>query len=812
MNKKNSSILISVWVTALFFVMATYFVYTGLQEQYRGIRRFDFADATLDRACSAKEISELAAVDGIRLAGGYSEELKSAKMEDAMVVLHFQDTGINAMREYSDLIRGRFAENDEEIVLSKDLAERYHIELGAEISVDIGRRFVGADELSPTATYTEKERFQKEESHSYRVVGIYDNVYHKYLNLSYALTVPKEGESLSVAFRFDDFKEAYRDRDRIEKDLSERLGTSVKLSFPESLSSYYGVLKTGFEARMPILMKIFLILFAILLFVFFVRNIFRVWGLRKVRELSMYKSVGTTDLQIFLLLMKEAVLISVLPVLVAQPAGFFLADAIYRKMQRMRMADPILSIDFSPLLSLFTVGIALFIVTVAMIAPARAISKLSVIDGIKGNFDSGARKKRRDNDLWKELRINHRHSLRALRYVMAVGTILISCFLITVGISRYYREMYTYRGDYNIHASYHSQSAKLPEVLHEILARLPHEKAYISRSKYFNVDPELPFSAEAKDVGIDKRLEKYLDGADDGRIDGSLIGLEEEELRKIGGKKGEFLLLNRLQEDPSLPASKATYVKYFEDLSELTVYLSGSEPRTTLPIARMISSVGEIEEYLPPMEVQIFTDLETQNKLVEAHERAKTAKNVFELKMRVEDSELSEAKSYVETALRNALVSEDRFRLQTGEERSAMESSDLKLLLFWIAGIGGIIFFLNITNGYSSVHLSLFHRKREIGSLYSCGLEREELRRRYRREFLIEEAKSFGIGIATTFGVMIVIHFFSDTFTVKLLLRYYPWLFFSIFSVLIYGGNLLIYSSALNGVLKQPMVELIRAE
>ncbi|RRD94386.1 ABC transporter permease, partial [Bacillus licheniformis] len=132
------------------------------------------------------------------------------------------------------------------------------------------------------------------------------------------------------------------------------------------------------------------------------------------------KSVGTTDLQIFLLLMKEAVLTSVLPVLVAQPAGFFLADAIYRKMQRMRMADPILSIDFSPLLSLFTVGIALFIVTVAMIAPARAISKLSVIDGIKGNFDSGARKKRRDNDLWKELRINHRHSLRALRYVMAV--------------------------------------------------------------------------------------------------------------------------------------------------------------------------------------------------------------------------------------------------------------------------------------------------------------------------------------------------------------------------------------------------------
>lgn len=812
MNKKNFPIFISVLITSLFFTMIFYFVYTGLQDRYKGIRQASFADASLDVGLSASDIEKLEGIGGIQIAGGLSEQRESALFHESMIVLNFQDRGINAMREYSNLLEGRFAENPEEIVVSKNLAEKYGLDLGESLSLSVGRRHLGNQEIHPTSTYTQRESFKAQEEKLYKIVGIHGDVYNKYLNLSFAMTLPGENAVLRTYLRFEDFKEAYRNQDKIKNEIEKRLGRQVEIEFSKTLIHYYRVGDTGIAAVIPMMASLSSILFTALLFVFFIRNIFKIWGFRKIRELSMYKSIGTTDLQIYFLLMKEAVLISILPIAAGHGAGYLIMNGIYRKIQEIKMADKILSMGFSPAPSMAALAAALLILMAAVISPARAISKIDIIDGIRGNFYSKNRKRKKNVNLWKELRDNNRVSLRSLRCITAVGTIIISCFLITVGISDYYYDLFFYESAYNIHVIYNSTAQETPEALKEILDHLPKDRAYISRGKYFNVKPDLEFSKEAEEKGIRDWLKENLKRGEEERIEGRLIGLEEEQLRKLGGKKGEFLLRNLLQDDPRAPLSKARYIPYLKDPSELTVYLSGGEPGRKIKISGTTLSTGEIEEVLRPMEIQIFTDLKTQRSLIENHEKAKEARAGFELKAKVEDSDLEAAREYIADTIKAGSSLDYRFTIVTGGEIAEDQALDRKAYLLVICGIGLVILLLNLTNGYASIHMSLLHRKGEIGSLYSCGMEKGELKRLYLREFVSEKFKSLGITAAVSLFVMTAVSLFSKTLSMQLLLAYYPWLFFAVFAGLVYGMNILLYYLALNSLLKQPAIELIRNE
>ena len=125
-------------------------------------------------------------------------------------------------------------------------------------------------------------------------------------------------------------------------------------------------------------------------------------------------------------------------------------------------------------------------------------------------------------------------------------------------------------------------------------------------------------------------------------------------------------------------------------------------------------------------------------------------------------------------------------------------------------GIGLIILVLNITNGYSSINLSLMSRRKEIGSFYSCGMDLDELKRVYEKEYLNEQIKSLLIVILTSIGVMFIISIFSSRLTFLSLLNYYDYKIFLGFSLIVYCINLLIYHFSLKRILDRPTIDLIR--
>ena len=809
MNKKNFPIFISLLIVSLFFTVVFYYGYTNHKANYGYAMSNNFNHAEIKDELSNEEVEKLKSIEDIKLVGKISLNPDNAKYNNDVLVINYQDKAVNEMREYSRLQKGRFAENEDEIVLSESFVNNNHINLGDKIELDIGKRFLDGEEIEPTSANTDRENFKTNSTKSFTVVGVYGDVYNKYSRLNFALGLQDKMSSFKTFVKFDSFEDAYNNRQNIQEDINNKLGRDVDLEFSDGLIYYYGVENKAIQNIMSKAVIILSVLGCIAVFVFFIKNIFWVWGLRKIRELSIYKSIGSTNGQIYLLLLKEGIIISVIPILIGHLAGFSFINYLYKNIQSGEGVSAFEVVKFNPLLSLAILLVSFIIVALAIKSPAKKISKINIIDGIRGNIDFSKSKKKRAKDFWKELRLNNLASIKSQRYISALGILIISVFIIIIGISSYLRDYSYYDTGYNFSVEYYSEKDEVPMALSEIREKTPNEKSYISKQKYVIVKNNLNFSQEAKNAGLDKEAEKDIEKYNAEGMDGFLIALEEDDLKELGGKKGEFILYNMIQEDSSIPIAKAKRIPYFENPQSLDINFE-NDYNKTIKISKTITDLGKYKSRTMPFDVKIYTDFDTFFNLMQKADDEKYKNYPFTLEMRINDSDTNDIKEYVEAMIRGKLSPEDRFNMMTGEEERENRYKDLKSLMKIIIGFASIIFVLNVTNGYSSINLSLMSRKKEIGSLYSCGMDLDELKNVYQKEFIREQIKSFIIVVLTSLAVMIIISIFSDRLTLLNLLKYYNYKIFISFSLVVYGINLLIYHFSLKRILDKPTIDLIR--
>lgn len=466
-------------------------------------------------------------------------------------------------------------------------------------------------------------------------------------------------------------------------------------------------------------------------------------------------------------------------------------------------------IKFNPLLSLAILVVSFVIVALAIKSPAKKISKINIIDGIRGNIDFSKSKKKRAKDFWKELKLNNLASIKSQRYISAIGIIIISVFIITIAISIYYRDFSHYDAGYNFSVDYFSENNQVPKILKEIVDKIPNEKSYISKDKYVQVENNNEFSKEAKAVGLDEEAKKNIKKYKAKGMDGFIIALEEKDLKQLGGKKGEFVLYNTIQEDSSIPIAKAKRIPYFENPQTLDINFE-NDYKKTIKISKTITDLGKYKSRTMPFDVKVYTDFDTYFKLMEEAGDEMYTEYAYTLNMKVKDSDTKDVKEYVEAMIREQISPEDRFNITTGEEIAQNEYKDVKSFIKLVIGIASIIFVLNITNGYSSINLSLMSRKKEIGSLYSCGMDVDELKNIYQKEFIEEQVKSFIISIMVSLGVMFIISIIVSDLRMSTLIKYYDYKSFLVFSLVVYGINLIIYHFSLKRILDRPTIDLIR--
>ena len=808
MNKKNFPIFISLFIVSLFFTVVFYYGYRSLRANYGYYMASSFYHGEIKEELSNEDVEKLKSIEDIDLVGKMSLNPDNGKLADDLVVINYQDEAINKMREYSRLIEGRFATKEDEIVLSKSLVEKNKLKIGDRVELDLGKRLLDGEEIGPTSANTDREKFESQGSKSFTLVGVYVDVYNKYSKLSFALGLQDKMPTFRTFVKFHSFEEAYKNRDKIQAEINQTLGKKVTLEFSESLINYYGVENEPLQDIMSQAVLVLSVLGCIAIFVFFIKNIFWVWGLRKIRELSIYKSIGSTNGQIYLLLLKEGLIITAIPILLGHIAGFFFMYCLYKNITIGEGVSAFEVIKFNPLLSLSILLVSFIIVALAIKSPAKKISKINIIDGIRGNIDFSKSKKKRVKDFWKELKLNNLASIKSQRYISAIGIIIISVFIIIIGISSYYRDFSHYDDGYNFSVDYFSEKNQVPEILKEIVDKVPNDKSYISKDKYVQVENTNEFSKEAKSAGLDEEAKKNIKKYKTEGMDGFIIALEEKDLKELGGKKGEFILYNTIQEDSSIPIAKAKRIPYFENPQTLDINLN--DYKKTIKISKTITDLGKYKSRTRPFDVKVYTDFDTYFKLMEEAGDEKYKNYAYTLNMKIKDSDTKDVKEYVEAMIRSKISPEDRFNIITGEETAKNEYNDLKSLIKIVIGIASIIFVLNITNGYSSINLSLMSRKKEIGSLYSCGMDVDELKSIYQKEFIGEQVKSFTISIIVSLGVMFVISLIAPDLRMSTLIKYYDYKSFLGFSLVVYGINLIIYHFSLKRILDRPTIDLIR--
>ena len=809
MNKKNFPIFISLFIVSLFFTVIFYYGYRNLRANYGYYMASSFNHGEIKEELSNEDVEKLKSIEDIDLVGKMSLNPDNGKLADDLVVINYQDEAINKMREYSRLVDGRFAEKEDEIVLSESLVKENELKIGDRVELDLGKRFLDGEEIGPTSPNTDREKFEIKGFKSFTLVGVYGDVYNKYSKLSFALGLQNKMTTFRTFVKFHSFEEAYKNRDKIQNEINNTLGKDVHLEFSESLINYYGVENEPLQNIMSQAVLVLLVLGCIAIFVFFIKNIFWVWGLRKIRELSIYKSIGSTNGQIYLLLLKEGLIITAIPILLGHIAGFSFIYCLYKNITIGEGVSAFEVIKFNPLLSLAILFVSFLIVALAIKSPAKKISKINIIDGIRGNIDFSKSKKKRAKDFWKELKLNNLASIKSQRYISAIGIIIISVFIIIIGISTYYRDFSRYDAGYNFSVDYFSVNNQVPKILKEIVDKIPNEKSYISKDKYVQVENTNEFSKEAKAAGLDEEARKNIKKYKAKGMDGFIIALEEKNLKELGGKKGEFVLYNTIQEDSSIPIAKAKRIHYFENPQTLDINFA-NDYKKTIKISKTITDLGKYKSRTMPFDVKVYTDFDTYFKLMEEAGDERYTNYAYTLNMKIKDSDTKDVKEYVEAMIREQISPEDRFNITTGEETAKNEYNDLKSLIKIVIGIASIIFVLNITNGYSSINLSLMSRKKEIGSLYSCGMDVDELKNIYQKEFIGEQLKSFAISIIVSLGVMFVISLVAPDLRMSTLIKYYDYKSFLGFSLVVYGINLIIYHFSLKRILDRPTIDLIR--
>ncbi|WP_311480324.1 ABC transporter permease [uncultured Anaerococcus sp.] len=811
MNKKTFPIFISLFIVSLFFTVIFYYGYTNLRANYGYYMASSFYHGEIKEELSNEDVEKLKSIEDIDLVGKMSLHPDNAKLNDDLIVINYQDKDINEMREFSRLQKGRFAENENEIVLSESLVNKHKLKIGNEVELDLGKRFLDGEEIGPTSANTDREKFESQGSKSFTLVGVYGDVYNKYSKLTFALGLQNKMSTFRTFVKFHSFEEAYKNRDKIQAEINQTLGKKVTFEFSESLINYYGLENEPLQNIMSQAVLVLSVLGCIAIFVFFIKNIFWVWGLRKIREFSIYKSIGSTNGQIYQLLLKEGLIITAIPIFLGHIAGFFFMYCLYKNITKGEGVSAFEVIKFNPLLSLAILFVSFMIVALAIKSPAKKISTINIIDGIRGNIDFSKSKKKRAEDFWKELRLNNLASIKSQRYISSIGIIIISVFIITIGISTYYRDFSHYDDGYNFSVDYFSEKNQVPKILKEIVDKIPSDKSYISKYKYVQVENTNEFSKEAKAVGLDEEARKNIEKYKADGMDGFIIALEEKDLKELGGKKGEFVLYNTIQEDSFIPIAKAKRIPYFENPQTLDINFA-NDYKKTIEISKTITDLGKYKSRTMPFDVKVYTDFDTYFKLMEESGDEKYTEYAYTLNMKVKDSDTKDVKEYVEAMIREQISPEDRFNITTGEETAKNKYNDVKSFIKLAIGIASIIFVLNITNGYSSINLSLMSRKKEIGSLYSCGMDVDELKNIYQKEFIEEQVKSFIISIMVSLGVMFIISIIASDLRMSALIEYYDYKSFLGFSLVVYGINLIIYHFSLKRILNRPTIDLIRTE
>lgn len=800
---------------------------------------------------------------------GYSK-LEDSKNEDKpyLYIQSFQKAALENLG--LKLEEGRFPENENEIVISKHIQTNGKVKLniGDEITLDIGKRILEGEELGQNNPYNQeietektisedggetnseniktlteiKEEFIPEFTKKYKIVGIIERPNYNmeqysspgYTVITYMQT-PSKDKKVNIYTRYKNLKKQNETTASIlglsleeyenyfkKGNVSEETARKIKFSMTTNDGLIRWENLQFSEANTTMLYTVAAVIIGIIIItsVFCIRNSFAISITEKIKQYGMLSSIGATAKQIRKNVLYEGLILGIIGIPLGILSGL-LAIFILLKIVEQILAGGVLGIDliFKTNLMAILLSILLSGITIYLSAKksAKKASKVSPIEAIRSNQDIKIKSKKLKSPklinklfgiggtlAFKNLKRNN----KKYRTTVISIVVSVSIFISMTSFMNYAfktSNIYYKNYKYNIYAST-SDVSKDYDTLKKI-AENEEVKSY-SLIRTLNIDVPLTEITKHYTNDYKEYYDTYATEEKSGVSTISAISLGKEEYERYIKELG---LNYKEVKDTAILINKMTVYttingKSSYKLADIYDYKKGDKISAKLGDNKSIDiSITQTTDKKP---MGLENTYYNNGCLIISDELIEKYKdNIVEsaqIYMNANDTDKLE--KYIETNFKESNIS----HIYNVENEINQEKSMWLVIAIFLYGFITVISLIGVTNIFNTITTNMELRQKEFANLKSIGMTKKEFNKMISLESIFYGSKSLiigiPIGIALSYGIY-------KAFGINMTSNYelpIAGIIISIIAVALLVGTIMRYS--LSKINKQNIIETIRKD
>lgn len=755
------------------------------------------------------------------------------------------------------VLEGRLPENPKELVISKlFFNDNPQYKVGDRLTMPIGKRMLEGKEILTQSIRQDGEYFDEIRTETYTIVGELDisgvSAFPGYIAMGYMdMSSIRDNDELTVYINFKKARKIYSDLPNIAEsiDVGKDDHGDYKVNYNTQLLSLYGIGNTNNSNTQLVLIvsiAIIMVLLIITAFVLIIYNAFSLSANSRIKELSILKSLGATPKQIKRSVLYEGFLLWLFQLPIGLLIGYGFSYYVFSKVngilsltedyKDMQVCCSWWVIAFSIVMSLITVLVSAYI-------PARKVSKVSAISGIRQSLEETKIKKKKNYRIINKL-FGIEGELAAAQFSAnkkSLRTAVLSLALCFTLISGYISVMAIYnladsennieiKHDVSVDINIDDKPSEemiekiisLPEVKDNVIKRQVATSTYLDESQ-----ESLEFSEFGGFSEVDTNKFNVLKEEDKYKVIVNLVGLRDESFKNyckdIGSDYNKYyknddvlgILINSTYciSNESKKPEKIPFLNIKEG-EKMHLYEKISDDMKT--DNNFDIKLGDITDKYPTdlsngrYSVSLVIPMEKYEKIVSSFEKNRILEfNSMSINLDVGEEKSLEVKKELTDICDSYLGTEDYGIWTLLEEKNHNELVQ-KAIKIGVSSVAIMIGIIGLFNAFSIISNNMRLRRKEFGMLRSIGLTPKGLNKMLTLEGLLFALKPIVISIPVILLICIFMLRLTPAVTVAGFISAFPYGAIIVYSILIFAAIILSYLISSRTVKKSNIIESMK--
>ncbi|NLY44570.1 MAG: FtsX-like permease family protein [Tissierella sp.] len=591
-------------------------------------------------------------------------------------------------------------------------------------------------------------------------------------------------------------------------------------------------------------------LLIMLLFVIIIYNVFTIWYINRLRQLGILKSIGATPKHIKWTVIIEAVVLSVIPIILGLGLGhlfcYFGIDII-KNMVNSDANGSIFNLTFktSPVIIIIIITLSFLTILLSISRTARKLSKISPIEAIRySGFNDKHYKSNKNkssqidynniniiSSLSKDsLRINKK-GFRTTIISIGIGFTILFVFLVVLSGIKAEEILNSMEIYHPIQMDLYSDNIIGEDLYREIdkISDVNKSLVFKGYSVLFQVKPE-DESNEFRNIGgfknIDSRKFSVRNKGNYYEVAGHIVGMDSDSFNNYAksldlvpeeyynSENPKAILLNLVKEDINKPLKRAEFIPYLnEDIDSLSFGEYGDKGYDfNIEIGFKTSEKPWEDYHLNAYRIALILPKEMLNTMMEGFRLPGYYSHMERVYLLVEEEDIDHVKKEIEDITKYYIPESDyyiwdknTYELETGDAMKV-----LYLIAFTFIISMGII---GVSNAYSSINNSLRNRRREFAMLKSMGMTKDGIKKMFRLEGIYYCIYPFLYSIPLCLIILIgIAQFNNKMYSINDFLFYLEYKTLLIYMISITISIYIAYYFGIKKIEKDEIVDVLRDE